>query len=255
MIHDTIVVGLGAVGSAACYQLARRKCKVLGLDQFSPPHAFGSSHGDTRITRRAIGEGMEYTPLALRSHEIWSEVEKETGKSVFSETGMLVITNGSENVFYKNTVEAARRFGIRHEILSPDDIRRRFPQFKVTDSDAGYFEHDAGFLRPEECIRANLDLAQKYGARIRTDEKVLKFKLSESGEVRVETNHGEKYQARKLIICGGAWVPDLLGPKYSPLFKVTRNLLYWFDFENENSFKMYEPKNCPVYMAKPGPAS
>ena len=88
---DVIVVGLGAMGSAALYQLAKRGIAVTGIDRFSPPHDRGSSHGESRITRQAIGEGEEYVPFALRSHEIWRELEADTGRSLFSSVGGLII--------------------------------------------------------------------------------------------------------------------------------------------------------------------
>src|SRR5579864_4791310 len=108
--YDTIVLGLGAMGSAAAYQLAKRGQKVLGIDQFAPPHAFGSSHGETRITRLAIGEGEQYTPLALRSHEIWREIERETGANLFHVTGGLIISSTGKTAmlhvadFFANTI-------------------------------------------------------------------------------------------------------------------------------------------------------
>src|SRR5258706_3528441 len=89
-MYDVAVVGLGAMGSAAAWQSARRGAKVLGIDQFRAPHALGSSHGDTRITRLAIGEGEQYTPLVLRSNEIWREVERETGERLRMITGGLI---------------------------------------------------------------------------------------------------------------------------------------------------------------------
>ncbi|RZJ57552.1 MAG: FAD-dependent oxidoreductase, partial [Acidovorax sp.] len=89
--YDAIVVGLGAVGSATLYQLARRGARVLGLDQFAPPHTLGSSHGQTRITRLAVGEGDQYVPLVRRSHEIWAELEAATGQSIYTRTHGLVL--------------------------------------------------------------------------------------------------------------------------------------------------------------------
>src|ERR1700712_1577922 len=93
--YDVVILGMGAMGSAAAYQLAKRGAKVLGLDRFAPPHAMGSSHGDTRITRLAIGEGAHYTPLALRSHEIWREIEAETGADLLTVTGGLIISSAN----------------------------------------------------------------------------------------------------------------------------------------------------------------
>src|SRR5574340_773134 len=160
------------MGSAALYHLARRGARVAGIDRFSPPHAFGSSHGDTRITRLAIGEGEHYTPLALRSHELWRELEAETGEELLTACGGLVLSSGSatshthvEN-FFDNTLAAARRFGIAHEMLDAAEIRRRFPPFRVADGERGYLERDAGLLRPERCIAACLRAARRRGATL-----------------------------------------------------------------------------------------
>src|ERR1700758_2812380 len=88
---DTIVCGLGAMGSAAVYQLAKRGNKVLGLDRFSPPHDNGSSHGESRIIRQAIGEGEEYVPLVLRSYALWRENEGATGREPLAVPGGLTL--------------------------------------------------------------------------------------------------------------------------------------------------------------------
>ena len=164
---DTIVCGLGAMGSAAVYQLAKRGNKVLGLDRFSPPHANGSSHGESRIIRQAIGEGEEYVPLVLRSYELWREIEKATGKELLTITGGLTLeSQNSEAVmhgrrdFLDQAIRCAEKFNIRHEILETADIRKRYPQFAVTDEHA-YFEYETGFLRPELCIETQLHLARK----------------------------------------------------------------------------------------------
>ena len=137
---DTIVVGLGAMGSAAVYQLAKRGNKVLGIDRFSPPHDNGSSHGESRSIRQAIGEGVEYVPLVLRSYELWREIENETGKKLLTVTGGLTLeSQNSEGVlhgrqdFLDQAIRCAKNFQIRHEILETADIRKRHPQFAVTD--------------------------------------------------------------------------------------------------------------------------
>src|SRR5690349_10370400 len=111
MAYDVIVLGLGACGAATTYQLAKRGAKVLGIDQFSPPHALGSTHGDTRVTRLAIGEGAHYTPLAVRSHAIWREIEAETGDKLLTTCGGLIISGAEAaefhgSPFFANTVAA-----------------------------------------------------------------------------------------------------------------------------------------------------
>jgi sarcosine oxidase len=247
---DTIVLGLGAVGSAAVYQLAARKHKVLGIDRFSPPHAYGSSHGDTRVTRLAIGEGAHYTPLAVRSHEIWRALEKQTGASLLTTDGLLIISSSAKRSvthvdnFFANTLAAAEEFGIEHEVLTAPEIRHRFPVFKVAGDEVGYFEPGAGFLRPEECIRIQLALAQEGGATIHRDEKVLGFDASGSN-VAVATDHGT-YDCANLIVAAGAWLPGLVGRDIAKLFSVYRQVLYWFDIESDAI--AFSPARFPVFI-------
>ena len=231
--YDVVILGLGAMGSAAAYQLAKRGAKVLGLDRYAPPHAMGSSHGDTRITRLAIGEGAHYTPLALRSHEIWREIEAETGADLMTVTGGLIISSANRTAalhvddFFANTVAAAEEHGIAHRIMDAADIKKRFPQFQIRDTEIGYYEEQAGFLRPENCVRAQMALARKYGAELHTDETVLGFDAGAHGVI-IHTARG-RYAAEKLIIVAGAWLPELLGAPYGASFKVLRQVLFWFD--------------------------
>jgi sarcosine oxidase len=247
---DVLILGLGAMGSATAYQLAKRGAKVVGLDQFSPPHDRGSSHGDTRITRLAIGEGAHYTPLAMRSHELWREIEKETGADLLTVTGGLIISSGERTAmlhvdsFFANTVAAAERYRIPHQILDTGEIRRRFPQLRVRDGEIGYYEPDAGFLRPESCVRAQLALAKKYGAAIRANEKVSGFEASAHG-VTVSTDRGV-YDAERLIVTAGAWLPQLIGEIYAAPFKVLRQVLFWFDVKGPVT--PFLPGHFPVYI-------
>jgi sarcosine oxidase len=248
---DVIILGLGAMGSSTLYQLAKKDCRVLGIDQFSPPHVNGSTHGDTRITRLAIGEGEEYVPLAMRAHEIWPEIEREAGKQLRFRTGGLVISSetrgGSLHVenFFAKTVAVAGKYGIDHEVLRAAEIRQRFPQFNVADDEIGYFEPEAGYLLPEECVGAQLRLAESRGAAIHINEKALGF-TSDGSKVRVETDRGT-YTARDLVITAGPWLPDLLGEKYSHLFKIYRQVLFWFDIEEDQRAR-FAPQHCPVFI-------
>jgi sarcosine oxidase len=247
---DTIVLGLGAMGSAALYHLARRSARVLGLDRYSPPHALGSTHGDTRITRLAIGEGAQYTPLALRSHELWRELEEETGKTLLTTNGGLIISSSARTSrthvedFFQNTLGAARKFGIAHEVLNADEIRRRFPPFKVADDEEGYFEEDAGFVRPEACVGAHLAEAQRRGAEIHRNENVLAFHGSATG-VSVTTDRGT-YAAQTLIIAAGPWLPGLIEPEIAKHFTIFRQTLLWFEIEGPVTPFLAE--HCPVFI-------
>lgn len=243
---DTIVIGLGATGSAALYQLAKRGNRVLGIDQFSPPHAYGSSHGDTRITRQAIGEGEQYTPLSLRSYELWREMERETGRNLLTITGGIIISNENQkgDNFFRNTLIAAKKYNITHEILDPQELRTRFPQFIIQDGDVGYFEYNAGFLRAEECVGAQLALAEKHGAKINRNERVVSF-LENNDGVTVKTNLGE-YSADRLIVSAGPWLSQLLEEKYRGIFTMHRQVMYWFNIDGP--VEKFLPEKFPIFV-------
>src|ERR1700744_4366449 len=126
--YDLIVVGLGAMGSAALCQAALRGARVLGIDRFSPPHEFGSSHGETRITRQAIGEGAEFVPLVLRSNQLWRELEAASGEVLMVQNGGLVLLDaatGQGGDFFTGTLASAQQYGIRYEMLASDGLRSR----------------------------------------------------------------------------------------------------------------------------------
>jgi len=251
MAYDAIVVGLGAMGSAALYQLAKRGARVLGVDRFAPPHNFGSSHGETRITRQAVGEGKEYVPLVLRSYEIWRELEAETGVDLLTVTGGLIMSSRGGTAtsfglhgsgkFIEQTFRCAKEYNIKHDVLSAGDIRLRFPQFELVGDELGYYEDEAGFLNPENCIKTQLELAAKHGAEIRFNEKVLSYTADENG-VEAVTDKG-KYLAGKLIISAGAWVNEFI---VQDIFKIYRQVLYWFEL-NERS-ESYLLGNFPVFI-------
>ena len=249
---DTIVVGLGAMGSAAVYQLAKRGNKVLGLDRFSPPHANGSSHGESRIIRQAIGEGEEYVPLVLRSYELWREIEKATGRELLTITGGLTLeSQNSEGVlhgrldFLDQAIRCAEKFNIRHEIFETADIRKRYPQFAVTDERA-YFEYETGFLRPELCIEAQLHLARKHGAVVQTNEMIVSVGSSADSGVTVQASRGA-YSAEKVIISTGPWIARFIPPPYAHLFKVYRQVMYWFDIR-EDCRSTFAAPGSPIFI-------
>lgn len=248
---DILVIGLGAVGSSALYHATKSKARVIGIDRFSPPHDQGSSHGDTRITRQAIGEGREFVPLVLRSDELWREVEQVAGRSLGVRCGCLVLASpnvpgdhhGSRS-FLQDTIDAAQHFGIAHELLNTSDLEQRFPQFRLQGDEVGYFEPGAGLLRPEACIEAQLDLARRAGAQTFTNEVVTAINQSSSA-VEVRTNR-DTYSAARAILTAGAWIPNLLGEKYEPLFRIYRQMLCWFAVAR--NYSACTPEHFPVFI-------
>jgi sarcosine oxidase len=251
MTYDTIIIGLGAMGSAAAYQLSKRNAKVLGIDQFSPPHNLGSTHGETRVTRQAIGEGAEYVPLTLRSYEIFREIEAATNADLLTITGGLIMSNPSGNAnlhgnegFIETTVSTAKKFGIKHQTLTASEIVKQFSQFNLDGNEHGYFESEMGFLRPENCVAAQLELAEKYGAKINRNEKVVAMRTFPDS-VEIFTDKAV-YKADKLIISAGAWIKDFVEIEQQDLFQIYRQVFYWFDVsENYEQFKL---GNFPIFI-------
>jgi sarcosine oxidase len=238
---DVAIIGLGAMGAAAAFQLARRGVRVLGIDRYAPPHTRGSTHGGSRITRKAIGEGEAYVPMVLRSYELFREIEALTGQALLTETGGLWISSDKrlaathvEN-FFENTLAAAKRFGIAHEALAPAQVRERFPQFAIRDNELAHYEPEAGFLRPEACVAAQLSLAARHGAHLHTGERVLRFDERASG-VAIETDRGN-YLAGRLIVAAGPWLRELVPLKLGTRFTVTRQVQYWFEIRDAERFR------------------
>lgn len=254
---DTIVVGLGAVGTATLLQLAKRGQRVLGIDRWDPPHAMGSTHGETRITRTAIGEGEIYVPLALRSHEIWRELEAETGMELLVQCGSLMIGSGAgtqwihgKSDFVRRTADIAARHAIAHEVMDADAVMRRFPQFGLRGDEIACYEPTGGYVRPEACIEAQLLVARRHGAAIRPNTQVTAIGRDGAG-VCVTTAGGDRFRAAEAVLAAGAWSPGLAEAPLARHMQVTRQVLHWFAPEDPAA---YAPGRCPVYIWAHGDA-
>lgn len=247
-VADLVVVGLGAMGSAVSFQAARRGLDVVGLDRFAPPHDQGSSHGETRITRQAIGEGLAYVPLAIRAHEIWREIEAETGEDLLLTCGALILSAENNSAlhhgrphFLESTIAAARRFGIPHELLDATEVTARFPQLTLRSGERGYFEPGGGLVYPERCVAAQIALARRAGARIGVGETVRLIEPTAAG-ARVVTDR-DIYEAAHVVVAAGAWTPGLLGQPLAGL-EIHRQILFWFATEGDD----YGSDRFPVYI-------
>lgn len=256
MHYDVIVIGMGAMGAATLYQLAKRGVRVAGVDRYAPPHDQGSSHGDTRITRQAVGEGAAYVPLALNAQRIWRELEAQSGESLFEACGMLMLSSSQAPTrghgtpdFGGETAALAKRFGIEHSLLDAAQIRARFPQFGGFGEQAvGYHEPGAGYVRPELAIEVQLRLAESLGATLHKNTPVTAIESVGQG-VRVQTSNGT-LSADKVIVCAGMWAGRLLGAPFEGLLKVCRQQLFWFELDEPERFA----PDSPVYILLHGAA-
>ena len=240
MTYDVIVVGLGAMGSATAFHLARRGLLVLGLDRFSPPHAFGSSHGETRIIREAYFEHPMYVPMVQHAYSLWRDLEKESGTPLLLDTGGVMIGRPDSDLV-QGSRRSAELHGLPHELLMAAEVRERFPALCPDADMVAVWEPRAGVLFANACITAHLAQARRYGAELRYAEPMLSWEPN--GErIRVHTSQGE-HQARQLIVTAGAWIsaffPDL------PL-RVERQVLFWFD--EASASEMFAPHHCPVHL-------
>jgi len=221
---EVIVVGLGAMGSATLLELARRGHRVTGIDRFTPPHTNGSSHGRSRIIREAYFEDPRYVPLVQRAYQRWQALEDEGSVTIFRQTGGLMLGNPASAVV-RGALASARDHGLAHEVLDAEAIRRRFPAFRLQDSEIGVFEPRAGTLDPELAIATALRLARRHGAELRLGETFRAWRSDGEG-VEVVTDAGT-LRAGHLVLAVGPWAPEIVGELALP-FVVQRNLLFWF---------------------------
>lgn len=238
--YDVIVVGLGAMGSAAAWRLARRRLRVLAFDSYAPPHILGSTHGRSRIIREAYFEDPSYVPFVRRAYELWGETEREAGERLFLQTGGLMIGRPDGEIV-SGALASAREYDIEHELLSADELRRRYPVFVPGRDMIGVLEKRAGVLNPELCVQSQLRLAMDAGAGLRLNERVESWDADGAG-VAVSTASGGVHHARRLVLAAGPWTGELLPESAVPL-EVERQLMFWFDPMQSAGFA---PEECPI---------
>jgi sarcosine oxidase len=222
---DVIVVGLGAMGSATAYALAQRGVRVIGFDRYEPPHDCGSSHGESRVIRRAYFEDPSYVPLLGLAFEHWHRLEAATGESILTITGILEAGyRGAPLV--QGSVRSAIEHNLAHELLTPGQVRARFPALSLPADWECVFQPDAGVLRPERAIQSFLAAAQGLGARLRFNTAVSAVQpVDHHVEVRLQS--GEVIESGSVVLASGAWISQLL-PELRDQLVLTRQPSVWF---------------------------
>lgn len=240
--YDAIVIGVGGMGSATVSHLADRGLDVLGLERYDIPHEMGSSHGVTRIIRKAQYEDPAYVPLVRRSYELWRELEERSGRDLLHITGGIDAGPPDSTVF-NGSRRSCEIHDIDHEILTSREVNERFPGYDLPEHHRAVYQPDGGFLVPEQCIIAYVEAAQAAGAEIRAREPVADFTDLEDGGVRVTTSKGT-YEADELIITAGAWARQFL-PDLEAQVVPVRQVLAWLQPTEPAQFSA---SNFPVFI-------
>jgi sarcosine oxidase len=240
--YDVIVAGLGAMGSAAAYQLAASGRRVLGLDRFQPPHTFGSTHGQTRIIREAYFEHPSYVPLIQRAYELWADLERKSERQLFLQTGGVMI-GPPDGKLVTGAERSAKEHHLEYRRLSAAELQQRVPVFTPGERKVAVWEPRAGILFPELIVQTHLELAARHGAALRFHDPVVRWEREGDG-VRVFTATN-RYTANRLLLSVGAWMTSLLPDRQLPL-AVERQVMFWF--EPRSHAEQFQPKHCPIHI-------
>ena len=239
--YDTIVVGVGAMGSATCYELAKRGRRVLGLEQFRLAHDRGSSHGGSRMIRMCYHEHPDYVPVLREAYRLWREIEDESGRELLTVTGGLYMGT-PDCPLIRGAKQSAATHGLDGEALSHDEVRRRYPLFRLPEEAVGFFEPTAGFLRPEAAVTAFTRAAIDRRAEVHEDEPVLSW--TDDGHGVTVTTGRETYTAANLVFTAGAWTNRLITQLGVPL-RVTRQVQCWVSPPRPERFS---PDRLPAWV-------
>lgn len=236
--YDAIVIGVGGMGSAAVYHLARRGLQVLGLEKHAIPHEMGSSHGYSRMIRYTLQEHPSYVPLVRRSYELWHEMEETAGEELMVTTGS-IRAGAPDSPFFLNAQEACDLHSIPYEILTASEVNKRFPGYRFPEEISSVYQADGGFLLPERCIVTHVQAAERAGADVHSQETVLDWEVRGDG-VQVRTDR-DTYTAGRLVVTAGPWAANLV-PELAAYAVPERQVMGWF-----------QPKRPELYAAEAFP--
>ncbi|MBW3664246.1 MAG: N-methyl-L-tryptophan oxidase [Actinobacteria bacterium] len=240
--YDVAVVGLGGIGAAIACHLARRGRSVVGLDRHSPPHVHGSSHGRSRIIRKAYFEGTSYVPLLERAYAAWSDLEADAGTRLLTITGGLFIGREDDDVV-TGTLRSAEAHDLEHERLDAAEVRQRFPALRLAEDEVAVYEADAGIVFPEAAQRAHLRVADASGARLRVGMAVNSW-TAEDESIRLDVDQGPPLFVDRLVLAPGPWAAGLL--QLDVPFVVERQCMFWFQRGTDDP--QLQPPDLPIFM-------
>jgi sarcosine oxidase len=227
MIYDVCVVGLGGIGSAIAAQCAARGLRAIGLEQFSRGHDLGSSSGRTRMIRTAYFEDPAYVPLVRRAYELWHALARDTGEEILRITGVLAVGRETSEII-AGARRAARDHGVAIESFTADEVKRRYAMLKLEKDEVGILEPGGGVLNPERATAAHLSMAERRGAVLRFNVRMIRWECSDEDRFEIVLDDGSIVSARFLILALGPWVSETLAGLGVPL-RIERNVQVWFE--------------------------
>jgi sarcosine oxidase len=218
-----IVIGLGGMGSAAAASLARRGCRVIGLERYWPTHDHGSSHGESRAIRLAYFSDPAHVPFAQEAYSLWQRLERDSGAELLTPCDAVIVgpENGQE---LRASQSVAEQLGQPYEVLTASEVSRRWPTLTPPLSSLSFVDHSQGIIRPEATVSANLRLAAIHGAELHFSTPVGAWSTTANGVI-VQTPN-DRFTADHLIITPGAWAPELLAAPTIPM-EVGRLVQVW----------------------------
>lgn len=240
---DVAVVGMGALGSAAAYHLARKGVNVVAFEQFELGHVRGASHDTSRIIRTAYGEA-EYVRLAQSAYKDWADFEEVAGEKFVTITGGLVFIPTSGPYSASNFASSLTTTGVPHEVLSPEEVTARWPQFSIPENVETVYTPDTGIVHASRSVAALQMQARAHGAVIRDRTAVEKLTPESSGVI-VHTSAGD-VRARKVIIAADAWTNTLLEPLGAAIpLEIMQEQVSYFKPTDVDAF---DRKDFPVWI-------
>jgi sarcosine oxidase len=242
--YDAIVVGVGTIGSAALYELAVRRRRVLGIEQFSVAHERGSMHGSTRIIRLAYHEHPDYVPLLRRAYQRWAELETRSATRLLEVTGVVEVGLPDTRLI-AGTLRACAEHELSYDLISTSELRRRFPVFTPEAGSVAVVQPQGGYLHAERCVETHVSEALAAGAELHLGERVVDWQAAD-GQVLVTTDRG-RYEAERLVLSPGAWAPRLLRLPELALVP-ERQLVAWFRPLRQP--ERFAPERLPVFIVE-----
>ncbi len=230
---DIGVVGLGAMGCMTAWRLAKRGVSVLGWDRLAPGHDQSACGGESRIFRTAYKEGPAYVPLLIKSRELWRELEGETGIDLLHLVGALSIAH-EDSDYMGNVIASCRDYEIDHEVLSPAQVKERYPVHTLDRGEVAVLDRWAGYVRPDRATMTAARRAEALGAVLHRYTPIRDIQFGADGATVCSDT--KEWRVRKLVLTLGPWTRHLL-PATAESHKLVRIVLAWYRTENEARFR------------------